>query len=50
MIKQGDLKSNRVFVEDVVKVYQIGSNKLCGKKNIDYKIAVKKVSFGVQKA
>ena len=51
MVAQGDLNINRVYVRDAIKVYQIGKNKLCSsKKNIDYKIAVKKVSFGVQQA
>ena len=43
-----DPKKTDILVKDLVKVYQISDNVFCGKKNVSYKIAVKKISFGVE--
>ena len=49
MVQKMDPKKTDILVKDLVKVYQISDNVFCGKKNVSYKIAVKKISFGVER-
>lgn len=44
-----DLDKHKILVKDVIKAYPISKAGFCGsEKNISYKVAVKKVSFGVE--
>ena len=44
-----DHEKYKIIVKDAVKVYSLKNSTLCGGKNESYKIAVKGVSFGVEK-